>query len=201
MGLTKEEIAEVTAGIMAQVKEIIKPPTAPAGEKSTAEKAAEAETARLEQARIISETESATKFEIGFDKMREDYKAFLPSETESIVNFVNGQKHENKIDKARDLKVALMDAFFKVQKNIDVLNSTFKDKVSAYNGLTQEAKRKEANVYWEVLEVALENHKLIGKGQAANRANGQPGGGSDEEYNAKVFKKADTRHKKAIGEE
>ena len=148
---------------------------------------------KAKQNALIGETEGATKFELGFDKLKEDYADFMPAETDSIVTVVKNQKHDNSVTKVREIKVALLDSFFQVQRNVDSVKDSMREKISKYKDLTQEAKRENVQQYWEVFEVALDNLKQAQKFEQASKANGQrsTATGAEAKYNDKIFAKAE----------
>ena len=139
----------------------------------------------------LKEVEDATRFELTFPTLKENYKNYLPKETDNIMSIVDSQKFNNTSEKVREKRVNLMDAFFAEQKNIDVLNDTMKNKVNKYQALTQDAKRSESNKYWEVFEIALDNLKTADKVRQAQKANGTTMSDEDEvaTYSKKIFDK------------
>ena len=123
--------------------------------------------------------------------MREEYKEFMPKETESILSIISGQTHENNVSKIKETKLALLDAFFQEQRNVEAVNGTMQEKIAKFKALTQDAKRENVSTYWEVFEVALDNLKQKEKTDQAIRANGRQAQTSSEaEYNEKVFERA-----------
>lgn len=153
-------------------------------EQAKADMAAEAQ--RKAQ---MDDTEAATRFEMAFPKQLETDKDFYPKETDFIINAATAQNFPDKIQRTQAIKGSIMDAFFTEAKNIEVLNDTQKAKVEKYKALTIEDKRKQANQYWEVFELAIDGLKTKARVAAATTANGAITGDMDKTkkaYNEKI---------------
>lgn len=156
-------------------------------DKSTVEIAAEKAEADRKRAAELQDTEFATKFEIGFEAFKKDNKEFLPEQLDYILSTVEAAKLENKVQKVKETKSAIMEVFFKQEKNLNILNETQKAKAKAFIDLTRDAKRESANQYWEVLEIAIDNLRNEAKYEAARKSSGIVENSGNDKYAESIF--------------
>lgn len=184
-----KQIGELIANAT-KPKETPAPAPAPAPkpeDKSVVDKAKEKEAADKLRATELQDTEFATKFEIGFEAFKKDNKDYLPEELDYILSTVDALKIENKVQKVKEIKSAIMELFFNKEKNLNVLNETQKSKAKAFAALTRDAKRESANQYWEVLEIAVDNLHQGAKLQSALKTSGYAANNGQDKYADSVF--------------
>jgi hypothetical protein len=152
------------------------------------EKIEEDKKTKAEKTAEYEEIKAATAFNLSFDNFKKDNVKYLPEETDNIINTIDSQIFDNEIVKSKTLKVTIMDKFFEKQANVDILNGTQKNKIAKYKELTQDAKRNNANQYWEVLEIAIDRLKDKVQAEAAKKANQSSSNqGTDTKYDEKIF--------------
>ena len=193
MALDANDIKQIGDLIVAAAPKLVAPPAIPpatpdpAKDKTTLDLAAEKQAADKRRAMEIEDAEAATKFEIGLETFKKDNKEYLPDELEYILSTVEAAKIENKAVKVKEIKSAIMELFFKKEKNMEVLNNTQKAKAKAFLELTREAKRDSANQYWEVLELAIDGLKNKTRFDAAQRSSGITANSGQDKYAEAVF--------------
>lgn len=160
-------------------------PQATPADQSTLDKAKEKELADNKRKQDLLDAESAAKFELGLEAFKKDNLEHLPKEIDYILSTVSGI--ESKTQKAKETKAAIMELFFKQEKNVAVLNDTQKAKAKTFIALTREAKIDSANQYWEVLELAIDGLKQSVKFEAARRASGLAANSGQDKYAEAVF--------------
>lgn len=124
--------------------------------------------------------ESAISFNMGMDNFLKDNKEVLPKEVSDIVEVAKKETYDTAVDRANAIKAAVIQSYFSVQGNLDVLTTSQKETVAEFMKLSKIGREaKAASLYDSVFEPALETNKRVGKAQELLRAkNGYAGSGS-----------------------
>jgi hypothetical protein len=97
--------------------------------------------------------ESALRFSMGSDQWLKDNKSLLPSEVEDIFTQANKETYDSPIEKDAALKSGIVQSFFSVQDNLDLLTPGLKNQVEDYLKLTKNGKQEKAqHVYESIFE-------------------------------------------------
>lgn len=141
--------------------------------------------------RKASETkvlETALKFDLEAEKFLESNKSLLPAEIPEIFKQAKKENYSNAIEKAQALKTAIIQSFFSVQANVDLLTPGLKSMLDDYMKLTKNGKQERSTqIYDSVFEPAFEMVKRMKRAEALEKGHGQA---SDEEtkYREKLSK-------------
>lgn len=131
------------------------------------EKEAE-ENRKLESKRI----ESALKFNLSINAFVKEHEDILPSELNEILKAAEREKYDSAIERANVVKKHLIEAFFEIQSNLDLLTSNQKQQLDDYLKLTKNGKEQKAEFIFEnIFEPAIESLKRIKKVEEVGKAN------------------------------
>ena len=136
-----------------------------------AQKDKEASEAQATQARRM---EGAVKFNMKVGEFVKTNKEILPEEMEQILKTANTEKYDSEVERANAVRVAMIQSFFGVQKNVDELHANQRKALESYLGLTKKAKEeKAADVFENIFEPAFET--LVKLKKAEELAKGAAG--------------------------
>lgn len=149
------------------------------------------EKARLERERKEAEAgrtklmESALRFDVNSEKFLKDNSALLPSEVSDIFKQAGKETYSDAIEKDQAIKSGMIQAFFSVQANVDLLTSGQKKELEDYLKLTKNGKQEKAQgVYDMIFEPAFETLKRVKKAEALSKGHGS---GDDDSYKKKLM--------------
>jgi hypothetical protein len=133
------------------------------------------------EAKKQKDTEAAVAFSLMGDLFQKENKDILPSETSKIFEAAKNEKYENKIQQSNAIKSALVQSFFRLQDNVDMLTDNQKEKLQDFLKLTKDAKEQDAAfIYSEIMEPTLLTLKRIKKAEQIAKINANGGEISDE---------------------
>lgn len=153
--------------------------------------AADKDSARTKQ------LENALKFNLKSAEFLKQNESLLPKEVSDIFSQAEKENFADAIEKDSAIKSGLVQSFFAVQANVDLLTAGQKATLDEYLKLTKNEKQNRAQaIYDMVFEPAFEMLKRVKRAEALSKGYG---GGSDAEtaYKAKLM--ASTR-KHYLGE-
>lgn len=171
--------ATALAAAQAQIKEMqaaiakLTPGTGtpPPADKTLAEKAEAERLAREKNQTDVSKIERDLTYNLGVKKFVEDHKAFLSEDVQGILAQAEKEKYDSAGQKAAELRTEIIEAFFKVQANSDILTAAQKRILADFGKLTKDGKRQDSEkVYESVFEPALEMVKRVKKAEELNLA-------------------------------
>lgn len=133
-------------------------------------------------------------YNLGVKKFVDDHKAFLSEDVQGILAQAEKEKYDTAGQKAAELRTEIIEAFFKVQANSDILTSAQKRILADFQKLTKDGKRQDSEkVYESVFEPALEMVKRVKKAEELNlaaRGYATATGGPLGAYKQKLFEAA-----------
>ncbi len=133
-------------------------------------------------------------FNMGIAKFVDEHKSHLSDNIAEIIKVADNQKFDNHAEKSSTLRSEIIDAFFKVQANLDILTPAQKRNLADFQKLTKDGKRQESEkVYESVFEPALEMVKRVKKAEELNlaaRGFATAQGGPLAAYKAKLYEAA-----------
>lgn len=141
--------------------------------------------------------ESALRFTIQSQEFIKQNAALLPKDVEDIFKASEKETYDSATEKASALKSGIVQSFFKIQDNVDLLTPANKAALEDYLKLTSNGKKEKAQqIYESVFEPALEMLKRIKKAEHLNKVNNgfNPGSDADAEYKAKIMKGSKTHY-------
>lgn len=148
---------------------------------------AEAETKAKAEAESKA-LESALRFSMGAADWLKNNESLLPKNVAGILAAAEKEKYESAIQKDKAIKSGVIQAFFEVQSNLDLLTTSLKTELEDFMKLTKDGKEKEAQrIYNFVFEPAFETLKKIKKAEALNKGHA-PTTDAQEAYKQKLVK-------------
>lgn len=161
---------------------------------SLADKARKEREAREKGQADAAKIERDISYNLGVKKFVEDHKAFLSEDVQGILAQAEKEKYDTAGQKAAELRTEIIEAFFKVQANSDILTSAQKRILADFQKLTKDGKRQDSEkVYESVFEPALEMVKRVKKAEELNlaaRGYATAAGGPLGAYKQKLFEAA-----------
>ncbi len=115
-------------------------------------------------------------------------EALLPKDAADIFKQAEKESFNTKIDKAAALKAGLVQSFFSVQANVDLLTPGQKATLEDYQKLTKSGKQERIQMIYDmVFEPAFERLKGARKAEALNKGYGG-GNGVEDAFKNKIMK-------------
>lgn len=137
--------------------------------------------------------ERATRFNMGAKSFVKENESLLPKEFGSILERSEKETYANAIQKDGALKSALVQEFFGLQENVELLTPGQKAMLDDYLKLTKDRKQDKAQELYElVFEPAFETLKRTKRAEALARGHGG-GSSSDEAYKKRLIE-GSTKH-------
>lgn len=134
--------------------------------------------------------ESALSFNIKLKDFAELNKEILPSEIENILATAEKENYDSATTKANAIKSAVIQSFFSIQDNLNILTESQKKNLDDYLKLTKNGKEEKADfIYENLFEPALETLKRVKKAEEVGKAKAGLGVSNKAEdvYKAKLI--------------
>lgn len=117
--------------------------------------------------------ESALRFNLTSEKFIEDNKDILPKESADIFAQADKEKYDSAIEKSNATKSALVQSFFNIQSNVELLTPSQRDSIEDFNKLTFKGRQDKAHeVYQNIFEPTLAMIKQIKKAEEVGKSKG-----------------------------
>lgn len=117
--------------------------------------------------------EAALRFNLTSDKFISEHKSILPKDMADIFAAAEKENYESPVEKANATKAALIQSFFNLQANVDLLTPSQKDAIEDFNKLTSKGRQEKAHeVYQNIFEPTLGMLKQIKKAEELGKAKG-----------------------------
>lgn len=159
-----------------------------------------AERARLlrekdkETARQTGELSEAIKFNLSSQTWLSDNASLLPKSVEGILAEANKETYGNDIEKANAIKLGVVQEFFAVQENLDLLTDAQKNLVDDFKKLTKtdrQARVKE--LYQNIFEPTLLQLARIKKAHQVQKGYGNQSS-AEQAYKEKLIKQSEKHY-------
>jgi hypothetical protein len=147
--------------------------------------------------------ESALKFNLGVQDFVKNNKDILPSDVEGILRVAEKENYDTALAKANAVKVGIVNSFFSVQANLDLLTSAQKIQLEDFQKLTKNGKEERAeHIFENIFEPALETFKKLKKAEELGKARSgfRSGSGVENDYKERLMKMARKTHLREKGE-
>jgi hypothetical protein len=132
--------------------------------------------------------ESALRFSMGADQWLKDNQTILPSEVSEIFEAANKETYDSPIEKDAALKSGIVQSFFSVQDNLDLLTPGLKNQVQDYLKLTKNGKQEKAQqIYESIFEPTFEMLKRLKKADSLSKGH-NPGDDLQDSYKQRLMK-------------
>ena len=129
---------------------------------------------------------------ITFNLQREDFfkknSALLPESVKDLFATADKETYDSPVQKSSEIKSGLIQEFFAIQANHDLLTPAQKSGLADFLKLTKDGKRERAqSVYENIFEPALEMLRTVKKAEEVQRARNGYGDDSDAGYKQKLI--------------
>lgn len=119
----------------------------------------------------IKGIEKALKFNLGVGEFVKTNVDVLPADIATIVATAEKERYDSAKEKASAVQAAIIQEFFAVQTNVDLLTASQKATLDDYLKLTKNGKEQKAEmVYENLFEPALETLKKVKKAEELGKA-------------------------------
>lgn len=143
-----------------------------------------------------SAIESALGFNMKIGDFAEKYKDVLPPTTGAILDAANKKTFSGAVEKADEIRKALIDGYLEIKENYEKMPASLKDRAARYMALTEEGKRKNSADFFDLVEIGAEMCFNEKRAAALQRANGGNGGGSTPAFRARFLALGDKYQRK-----
>lgn len=115
-------------------------------------------------------------------------KEYLPENLEDIINVLEAKSYASDVEKAQELKRAVVEQYIKNQDNLNNLPDSLKAKAEKYAGFTTKEKLDRALDYYDIVETGIHTAKNIKKAEAIEKGGSESSEKSAvEEYEEKML--------------
>lgn len=129
----------------------------------------------VQAAQNSKDLEAALKFDIGSKEWLKTNASLLPKDIADLFTTADKEKYDSAIEKVDAIKSGVVQSFFALQANMDLLTQGQKSKVEDYLKLTKQGKQEKARqVYEDIFEPAFEMLKRVKRADAVSRGFADP---------------------------
>jgi hypothetical protein len=193
-----ETLKESNAALIARLEKLessLKPPTPDPKDEELRDKARRQREADEKKGMDSKALEQSIKFNLQSSEFLKVNQSLLPKDAPDIFKAADKEKFENEIEKARAVKVGLIQSFFAVQENVDLLTGPQKNRLDEFLKLTKNGKQDQAQEFYEnIFEPTFEALRRVKRAEALNRGHGDS---SDDAYKQRLL---DHSRKHILGE-
>jgi hypothetical protein len=135
--------------------------------------------------------EEALRFSLGAKDWLKANASLLPKDIEGIFTAADKETFANALEKDAAIKSGLIQNFFKVQANLDLLTAGPKQDLEDWLKLTKNGKEEKANsIFKSVFEPALQMLKAVKKAEQLNQGGHVNSSEVDAAYKDRLMKKS-----------
>ena len=132
---------------------------------------------------------NAYKFASTIKEFIDTNRKYLPDNTEDLINILQGKTYASDVEKAQELKRAIVEQYIKEQKNLDMLPEHLKTKAEKYAGLSTKEKLEQADNFYDIVETGIHTEKNIKKFEEMQKGgSGSQSGNAVSDYESKMLK-------------
>lgn len=155
-------------------------------EEEVKKRKAEKTQADMEKERFLE----AVKWNAGLNDFLTNNAEYLPENLADIIKVLEAKTYTDDVEKAQELKRAVVEQYIKHQENIDILPESLKSKAEKYAGFTTKEKLETAPDYYDIVETGIHTAKNIKKAEAIEKGGSGNSGGKSatQEYEEKMLK-------------
>lgn len=156
--------------------------------ETKAKKAREAKEAAAGDSKKLEE---ALRFSLGAKDWLKANASLLPKDIEGIFTAAEKETYGNALEKDSAIKSGLIQSFFKVQANLDLLTAGPKSDLEDWLKLTPNGKEEKANsIFKSVFEPALSMLRAVKKAEQLNQGGHVNSSEVDAAYKERLIKKS-----------
>ena len=142
----------------------------PDQDKDLGEKAREAREAKEAESKKTQQLEKALRFNLGSAEFLKANEQLLPKGAADIFKTAESQNYGSAVEKASAIKAEIVQSFFKVQSNLDLLTAGPRAALDEYLNLSKTGKQEQAQaIYESVFEPTFEMLKRMKKADALSK--------------------------------
>ncbi len=132
--------------------------------------------------------EKAVRFSMGAEGFLKTNESLLPKDVADIFKAAEKEKYDTVVEKDRAITSGIVQAFFSVQSNLDLLTTSQKTALEDYLKLTKTGKEEKAReVYDNIFEPTFEMLKRIKKAEAIGKGGGGTSTDAETAYKNKLI--------------
>lgn len=132
--------------------------------------------------------EAALRFNMGAKDWVKNNESLLPKDVAGIIEAADKETYDSPIQKDSAVKSGIVQAFFNVQENLDLLTASQKNTIEDFLKLSKNGKEEKAQqLYDSIFEPTFEMKKRISKAQQLNRSGERTGDDAEQAYKQKLM--------------
>jgi hypothetical protein len=113
-----------------------------------------------------ADLESALKFNLTAKDFVKTHASLLPKDAPDYLEAAEKENYDSQVEKSNAVKIGIMQSFFDVQENLDLLTASQKNQIEEFQKLTKNGKQARARFLFDnIFEPTLENLKRIKKAE------------------------------------
>ena len=189
---TPDDIKAENERLKKELEALRKPAPAPTPTPAPEDLATKAAREREEAERKGKDSktlESALKFTMGSKDFLKSNDGLLPKNVAGIFEQADKETYSSAVEKAADIKVGLVQEFFALQENLDLLTDNQKSILAEFKKLAKDIKHERVQeVYDSLFEPALERARAVRKATQLRNGGGQATTDADAAYRERMKK-------------
>ncbi len=184
-----KELADLKASnadLQKKLAEFSKPP--PQDDPSLLDKARKEREDKDKRNSDSKSLEKALMFSMKSEEFLKTNSSLLPKDVPDIFKLAEKENYSNAIEKDSAIKSGMIQSFFSVQENMDLLTQSQKTSLDEYLKLTKDGKQDKAqSIYDGIFEPTFDMKKRIKKAEALSKGHA-PEGDAEMAYKNKMMK-------------
>lgn len=140
--------------------------------------------------------ESAIKFSMTAKDWAKEHEGMLPKDVHGILDAADKESYDSPVEKDRAIKSGIVQSFFQVQENLDLLTASQKSTIEDWLKLTKNGKEEKAQtIYDSVFEPTFEMLKRVEKAKQLGKAGQRGASDSEEAYKKRLIELSEKHYK------
>lgn len=136
----------------------------------------------------VQALETAINFNLTSGQFLKDNESVLPKEIGDLFKLADKEKYDTPVQKANATKASVIEKFFELQANVNLLTPGHKLALEQYLKLTKNGKEEKAQyVYENIFEPALNRLRDQKKAEEVQKSKNGLGDGTDKAYKEKLM--------------
>lgn len=184
-----KQIAELTAKLAELEKKNTPDPNPKPDDKDLIKKAEDERRKKEAESSNSKALESALRFSMGAADWLKTNAQLLPKDIGGIFEAAEKETYDSALEKDSALKSGIVQSFFKVQENLDLLTAAQKNSVEDWLRLSKTGKEEKArSIYDTIFEPTFEMLKRVKKAQQLNKGGDRNVSDFENEYKDRLIK-------------
>ncbi len=167
------DLKAANADLQKKLADLAKPPPPNPDDPSLIDKARKQKEELDKKNSDSKALEKALMFSMKSEEFLKTNASLLPKDVTDIFKLAEKENYSNAIEKDSAIKAGVIQSFFSVQANLDLLTPTLKTSLDEYLKLTKDGKQEKAQaVYDSLFEPSFERLKAVKKAEALGKGFG-----------------------------